>query len=92
MQGFNSQRQNLRVGIGLDFAELVSRSGHDFGKIYLGLRCQAQCPNNAHADTADFLAMDLRWSYSDALVSKDLKRPAAMSAAPICTAAQSALR
>jgi|GEM_PF-3387833 hypothetical protein len=38
MQGFNSQRQNLRVGIGLDFAELLSRSGHDFGKIYFGLR------------------------------------------------------
>ena len=34
----------------------------------------------------------MRWSRSNSLVSKDLKRPAAMSAAPTCTAARSASR
>ncbi len=90
MQDLDGQGQGLSVSLGLALTKVFNRPGDDFGKVQLRLRSQADFPDHADAEAAALLATDLKWSRSDALVSKDLKRPAAMSAAPSCTAARSA--
>jgi len=92
MQGFDGKGQRLSVNISLALTKVFNRPGDDLGKIQLRICSKADFPDHAHAGAVALLATDLRWSRSDALVSNDLKRPAAMSADPSCTAARSASR
>ena len=89
MQCLDGQSQRLSVNLSLALTKVLMVQAM-ISEIQLRLRSQAEFPDYAHAGAVALLATDLRWSRSDTLVSKDLNRPGAISAAPSCTAARSA--
>jgi hypothetical protein len=82
MQGLNGRSQCLGVNFRLNLSEILNGPSQDLHKIQLSLSGKSYGPSHAQAAAVTLWARDLRWFRSDVLVSKDLNRPAAMSAAP----------
>jgi len=82
MQILDGQSQCLGANVHLTLSEILNGPSQDLHKIQLSLSGKPHGPSHAQAAAVTLWARDLRWFRSDAWVSKDLNRPAAMSAAP----------